>query len=74
MERRLIHKKGIRSTIWAAIAAVMATIVLVVASSANNSALAASSLVNGIFETGDRGDLLCSLMAKVEQGEVRRLL
>jgi hypothetical protein len=53
MGRSLIHKKGIRSTIWAAIAAVMATIALVVVASGNNSALAASSLVNGNFETGD---------------------
>ena len=73
MGRRLIHKEGVRSTILVVIAAALATIALVVVSS-GNSALAASSLVNGIFETGDRGDLLCSLMAKVEQGEVRRLL
>jgi hypothetical protein len=53
MGRRLIHKKGIRSTILAAIAAVLATIALVVVASGNNSALAASSLVNGSFETGD---------------------
>ena len=46
MGRRLIHKKGIRSTILAAIA-------LVVVASGNNSALAASSLNNGNFETGD---------------------
>src|SRR5918994_5887712 len=53
MGRSLIHKKGIRSTIWAAIAAVMATIALVVVASGENSALAASSLVNGNFETGN---------------------
>jgi len=52
MGRRLIHIKGIRSTILAAIAAALATIALVVASS-GNTALAASSLVNGSFETGD---------------------
>jgi len=53
MGRRLIQKKGIRSTILAAIAAVLATIALVVVASGNNSALAASSLNNGNFETGD---------------------
>jgi hypothetical protein len=53
MGRRLIHKEGIRSTILAAIAAALATIALVVVSSGNNSAVAASSLVNGNFETGD---------------------
>jgi hypothetical protein len=41
-----------RSTILAAIAAVLATIALVLAAS-GNPALAASSLVNGSFETGD---------------------
>jgi Bacterial Ig-like domain len=50
--RRLIHKKGIRSTILAAIAAALATIALVVVAS-GNTALAASSLVNGNFESGD---------------------
>src|SRR5215208_140366 len=48
-----IRRHPIRSTILAAIAAALATIVLVLAASANNSALAASSLVNGNFETGD---------------------
>jgi Big-like domain-containing protein len=43
----------IRFTILVTIAAALATIALVVASGANNSALAASSLVNGNFETGD---------------------
>ena len=52
MGRRLIHKEGVRSTILVAIAAALATIALVVVSS-GNSALAASSLVNGNFETGD---------------------
>jgi hypothetical protein len=42
----------IRSTILGAIAAALATIALVVVAS-GNSALAASSLVNGNFETGD---------------------
>src|SRR5215203_6343104 len=53
MGRRLIHKKGIRSTILAAIAAALATIALVLVASGNNLALAASSVVNGNFETGD---------------------
>src|SRR5215207_3488630 len=48
-----ISRHPIRSTILGAIAAALATIALVLASSANNSALAASSLVNGNFETGD---------------------
>src|SRR5215204_4175145 len=52
MGRRLIHEEGVRSTILVAIAAALATIALVVVSS-GNSALAASSLVNGNFETGD---------------------
>jgi hypothetical protein len=52
MGRRLIHKEGVRSTILVAIAAALATIALVVVSS-GNSALAASSLVNGNFETRD---------------------
>jgi hypothetical protein len=52
MGRWLIHKEGVRSTILVAIAAALATIALVVVSS-GNSALAASSLVNGNFETGD---------------------
>jgi hypothetical protein len=43
----------IRSTILAAIAAALATIALVGVASGNNSALAASSVVNGNFETGD---------------------
>jgi hypothetical protein len=47
-----ISRHPIRSTILAAIAATLATITLVLASS-GNSALAASSLVNGNFETGD---------------------
>jgi hypothetical protein len=60
MGRRLIQgpvdrsrRHPIRSTILVAIAAALATIALVVASSGNNSAVAASSLVNGNFETGD---------------------
>src|SRR5215216_6900402 len=52
MGRRLIHKEGVRSTILVAIAAALATIALLVVSS-GNSALAASSVVNGNFETGD---------------------
>src|SRR5215207_347962 len=48
-----ISRHPIRSTILGAIAAALATIVLVLAASANNSALAATSLVNGNFETGD---------------------
>jgi hypothetical protein len=52
MGRRLIHKEGVRSTILVAIAAALATIALLVVSS-GNSALAASSPVNGNFETGD---------------------
>jgi hypothetical protein len=43
----------IRFTILVAIAAALATIALVLASSGNNPALAATSLVNGNFETGD---------------------
>jgi hypothetical protein len=43
----------IRSTILAAIAVALVTIALVVVASGNNSALAASSVVNGNFETGD---------------------
>jgi hypothetical protein len=43
----------IRVTVLAAIAAALATIALFVVSSGNNSALAASSVVNGNFETGD---------------------
>src|SRR5829696_8318907 len=43
----------IRSTILAAIAAALATIALVLAASGNNPAVAASSLVNGNFETGN---------------------
>jgi uncharacterized protein YraI len=43
----------IRSTISAAIATALATIALVVVASANNSAVAASSLNNGNFESGD---------------------
>jgi hypothetical protein len=50
LDRTISHP--IRSTILAAIAAALATIALVLASS-DNSALAASSLVNGNFETGD---------------------
>jgi Bacterial Ig-like domain len=53
MGRRLIHKEGVRSTILVAIAAALATIALVVVSSGNNSALAATSLVNGNFEAGN---------------------
>jgi hypothetical protein len=59
MGRRLIQgpvdrtgRHPIRSTILAAIAASLATIALILASS-GNSAVAASSLVNGNFETGD---------------------
>jgi len=52
MGRRLIHKKGIPSTMLAAIAAVLARIALVVVAS-GNPAIAASSLVNGNFEMGD---------------------
>src|SRR5215208_680534 len=48
-----IRRHPIRSTILAAIACALATIALVVVASGNNSALAASSLVNGNFETGD---------------------
>src|SRR5829696_1436796 len=60
MGRRLIQgpvdrteRHPIRSTILAAIAAALATIALVLAASGNNPAVAASSLVNGNFETGD---------------------
>ena len=49
-DRRRRHP--LRSTILAAIAAALATIALVLAAS-GNSALAASSIVNGNFETGD---------------------
>src|SRR5215203_6808337 len=59
MGRRVIQgpvdhtgRHPIRSTILAAIAAALATIALVLVAS-GNSALAASSLVNGNFETGD---------------------
>src|SRR5215212_2471942 len=59
MGRRLIQgpvdrtgRHPIRSTILAAIAAALATIALVLVAS-DNSALAASSLVNGNFETGN---------------------
>jgi len=59
MGRRLIQgpvdrtgRHPIRSTILAAIAAALATIALVLAAS-GNSAVAASSLVNGNFETGN---------------------
>src|SRR5215217_6182590 len=59
MGRRLIQgpvdrtgRHQIRSTILAAIAAALATIALVLAAS-GNSAVAASSLVNGNFETGN---------------------
>ena len=48
-----IRRHPIGSTILVAIAAVLATIALVVVGSGHNSALAASSLVNGSFETGD---------------------
>jgi Bacterial Ig-like domain len=48
-----IRGHPIRSTILGAIACALATIALVVVASGNNSALAASSLVNGNFETGD---------------------
>src|SRR5215203_4448140 len=60
MGRRLIQgpvdrteRHPIRSTILVAIAAAFATIALVLVASGNNSALAASSLNNGNFETGD---------------------
>src|SRR5215204_408981 len=46
-------RNPIRSTILAAIAAALATVGLILVTSANNSAQAASSLVNGNFETGD---------------------
>src|SRR5215204_4504908 len=52
METDRIRRHPIRSAILAAIAAALATIALVLVSS-GNSALAASSLVNGNFETGD---------------------
>jgi len=52
METDPTGRHPIRSTILVAIAAVLATIALVVVAS-GNSALAASSLVNGNFETGD---------------------
>jgi hypothetical protein len=52
METDRTSRHPIRFTILAAIAAALATIALVVVSS-GNSALAASSLVNGNFETGD---------------------
>jgi hypothetical protein len=45
-------RRPIRSTILAAIAA-LATIALVLVTSDNNSAVAAYSVVNGKFETGD---------------------
>jgi Bacterial Ig-like domain len=47
------RRHPIRSTILGVIAAALATIALVVVASGNNSAIAASSLVNGNFETGD---------------------
>ena len=53
METDRTVRHPIRSAILAAIAAALATIALVLASSPNNSALAASSVVNGNFETGD---------------------
>ena len=53
METDRTVRHPIRSAILAAIAAALATIALVLASSPNNSALAASSLVNGNCETGD---------------------
>jgi hypothetical protein len=48
-----ISRHPIRPTILVAIAAALAIIALVLASSGNNSAVAATSLVNGNFETGD---------------------
>ena len=48
-----IRRHPIGSTILGAIAAALATTALVLASSGNNSAVAASSVVNGNFETGD---------------------
>jgi hypothetical protein len=48
-----ISRHPIRSTLLVAIAAAFATIALVLVASTNNPALAASSLNNGNFETGD---------------------
>src|SRR5215216_1249110 len=53
METDRTSRHPIRSTILAAIAAALAMIALVGVASGNNSALAASSVVNGSFETGD---------------------
>jgi Bacterial Ig-like domain len=53
METDRTSRHPIRFTTLVAIAAALATIALVLASSGNNSALAATSLVNGNFETGN---------------------